>query len=139
MRFVDSSVFIAGANEGHERFADASAFLAGVRNKGDAMTSGHALAETYAVLTGMPRPYRFSPDDAGAYVAYLASYLEVRTLTARDMARLIADLRTSTVSGGRTYDAVHARTAALAGAKAIITLNHKDFAGLEDGLAVDAP
>jgi predicted nucleic acid-binding protein len=139
MNFFDSNVLIAGAYEDHDRFKEARAVLDAVRERGGGLTSAHALAETFAILTTLPKPNRFSPDEASRYVCDAALFLKVVALEARSMLRLLAELARSSVAGGRVYDAVHARTAARAGATTIITWNERHFRGLEPRLKVAAP
>ncbi len=138
MRFFDSNVLVAGAFEDHDRFEDAQAILESARKKGDGATSAHALAETYAVLTGQSRN-RFPPDAASRYVDDVSSYLKVVALSGAEMVALLRNLGALGVAGGRVYDAIHARAAAKSGASRFVTWNRKDFAGLEPGLAIEAP
>lgn len=49
----------------HERHGDALAELATRRDRGETLVvAGHALIETYSVLTRMPVPFRLSPEGA---------------------------------------------------------------------------
>lgn len=139
MWFLDSNVLIAGAYEDHDRFEIASDILDAAKAGQLAMTSAHALAETYAILTSLPRPSRFSPDEASRYIGDVVVYLKISALGAKDMAQLLTGLAGSGVAGGRVYDAVHARTAVKAGADTIVTWNEKHFIGLEPDIKVKTP
>lgn len=139
MIFLDSNVLIAGANEEHENFAASDALIARVQREKSAVTSAHALLETYAVLTGQPKPKRFSPAQAVKYIARIAESVPPRALDGREVLALIDGLAGAGVAGGRVYDALHARTAAKAGAKTIVTWNEKHFVGLERGLEAMSP
>ncbi len=139
MWFLDSNVLIAGAYEDHDRFAVASDVLDAARGGEPAITSAHALAETFAILTSLPKPHRFSPDEASRYVGDLAEFLKIEGLAPNDMIALLKDLGGSGVAGGRVYDAVHARTAVKAGASVIVTWNEKHFIGLESGIEIRTP
>lgn len=139
MIFIDSNVLIAGANEDHDDFAASDALLTEVRNNKRALTAAHALVETYAVLTGQPKPKRFSPAQAVKYVARLAEFIPPYALETGDVLAFIDGLAGSGVAGGRVYDALHARTAAKAGARTIVTWNEKHFIGLDPSIEAMSP
>lgn len=76
----------------------------------EASLSGHALVETYAVLTRLPGDLRLAPDDA-------VRLLKVRfgrplLLSARAALRLPETLSRLGISGGAVYDALVALAAA---------------------------
>lgn len=60
-------------------------------------------------------------------------------LDPNDYAELIRNAPSRGIAGGRVYDALIPATAVKAGASAILTLNARDFAELEPGLAVLVP
>lgn len=139
MWFLDSNVLIAGAYEDHDRFDIASDILDEAKAGQPAMTSAHALAETYAILTSLPKPSRFSPDEASRYIGDVVAYLKITALGSKDMVALLTGLAGSGVAGGRVYDAVHACTAVKAGVDVIVTWNKKLFIGLEPDIKVTTP
>ena len=76
--------------------------------------SGHALAETYSVLTRLPGDLRMAPADAARLLN--ERFLEPLVLgsqVARRLARVLADLG---VAGGAVYDALVALAAVEHGA-----------------------
>lgn len=95
-------------------------------SKRDAITSAHALAETYATLSGDPR-LRISPSDASQLVEDLANALTVHPFELTDYRALISAAPLKGVRGGAIYDALHAQTARLAGCQEIHTLNVSHF------------
>lgn len=107
---ADTSVAIAAFAPWHERHRDADAALGD-----DARIVAHCVLETYSVLTRMPPPRR-----AGAGV--VARYLVTRfpeaplALDPAGFAALPERLAALGISGGATYDALIAHTAASAGA-----------------------
>lgn len=52
---------------------------------------------------------------------------------------VLASLPGKGVAGGRTYDALIARCAEIAGVGTLLTFNVRDFAGLVPGLEIVAP
>jgi predicted nucleic acid-binding protein len=70
----------------------------------DLVLSGHALAETYSVLTRLPGDIRLLPLDASSLLdARFGPALVLKAATARRLPRLLARLD---IAGGAVYDAV---------------------------------
>lgn len=98
-----------------------------------------ALVEAYAVLTRLPPPNRLAPPDALALLE--ANFFE-HPLVALDGASyrtLLGTAPARAVAGGRTYDAVIARCAVLAGAEVLLTFNERHFRGLAEGVEIVTP
>jgi toxin FitB len=77
--------------------------------------AGHALPETYSVLTRLPGDLRLAPDDA---VALLAARFEPPLVLSLDVASRIAEvLAERGVAGGAVYDGLVALAALEAGAE----------------------
>jgi predicted nucleic acid-binding protein len=71
--------------------------------------SGHAVAETYSVLTRLPGDLRVAPADAARLLhARFAAYLHVKARTAARLPQLLAE---HGVAGGAVYDALVALAA----------------------------
>lgn len=65
---------------------------------------GHALAETYAVLTRLPGDIRLAPDDAARLLTErFAAPLLLPSETAAELPRILAGLK---IAGAATYDAM---------------------------------
>jgi predicted nucleic acid-binding protein len=78
--FLDTSVLVAAFYGDHERHgASFQVFLRLTKDTG--CTAAHCLAETYAVVTGMPGKDRASPDEA---LLFLSDVRERLTLIALD-------------------------------------------------------
>jgi predicted nucleic acid-binding protein len=70
---------------------------------------GHALAETYAVLTRLPGDIRLTPADASRLLT--ARFASPLLLSAKAGRRLPETLSQRGIAGGATYDAMIALTA----------------------------
>ncbi len=100
----DSSVLIAALATWHARHADARGALGGVQG-----VIGHALVETFSVLTRLPAPYRIAAPDASAAIAGLPWPTVV--LPGSDVASLVTGAANMGLRGGAVYDALIAATA----------------------------
>lgn len=95
------------------------------------LTRSHALAETFAALTGNPQN-RIQADVAAALVEQLAKNLDFVDLTATEMLAALKSARKLGVRGGCVHDFFHAVAAEKCGAKKIVTLDKNDFVGLTE-------
>jgi predicted nucleic acid-binding protein len=139
VKFIDTSVLVAAAHQDHPFFELSHAFLAACK-RAETGLAAHGVVETYSALTRMPKPFGYVASEAAAYVARLVqSRLQVFALPEAEILELIAEAPDRGILGGRIYDALHARTAKQAGARAIVTWNTKHFAGLEMELRVETP
>lgn len=107
---ADTSVAVPLLVASHEAHATVAAWARG-RVLG---LSGHALAETYAVLTRLPGVARVAPADA---VTLIDDGFPLRLMMAPDLAREAhRELARRGVSGGATYDGLVALAARAHGA-----------------------
>ena len=95
------------------------------------VTRSHALAETFAALTGNPQN-RVDADVATTLIQQLADSLNFVDLTAAEMLAALKSARRLGVRGGRVHDLFHAVAAKKCGAKKILTLDKNDFTGLTE-------
>jgi predicted nucleic acid-binding protein len=102
---VDTSVAIALCVATHEAHAGVSRWWAGR----DVALSGHALAETYSVLTRLPGDLRLAPADAARLIA--ARFTKPLLVSAETAGRLPALLSELGIAGGAVYDALVALAA----------------------------
>ena len=126
---LDSSTLIAAMLPDHVHHAACHAWLSSAKAGAmEFVVAGHSLAEVYSVLTRLPRTPRISPSEAGQLVQdnILAS-AQIVVLTGRDYAVLVDDLARQSLGGGLVYDAIIARSAALAQVDRLVTLNVRDF------------
>ena len=130
-RFLDASVLVEACLAQSPKFAAADAL---VKTSG-AVTSAHALAETYATLSGDAR-LQINPDDAAQMVAELAQTLQVHALAAKPYVALIQDAPTKGIRGGSFFDAIHAQAARETHCVEIHTLNWRHFKHVAPDLTV---
>lgn len=83
--------------------------MVGWWNGRDVALSGHALVETYSVLTRLPDDLRLSPADAARLID--ARFVPPLLLGARIARRLPAVLSKAGIAGGAVYDALVALAA----------------------------
>jgi predicted nucleic acid-binding protein len=121
-RFLDTSVLVESCISGSPGFARADKLV----NQPGSVTSAHALAETYATLSGDPR-LKICPADAARMVDELAGLLSTFPFGTGDYRKLIATAPANGIRGGSIYDALHAQTARLAGCTEICSLNLSHF------------
>ena len=106
---ADSSVLVPAILASHE-FHDACHEAAGLIDA----AIGHALVETYAVLTRLPQPYTVAPAHASAAMRSYSG--EILMLPRDELMDSLDRFAGARVSGGATFDALIAATAAYHGA-----------------------
>ena len=106
---ADSSVLIPAILASHE-FHEACHESAGLVDS----AIGHALVETYAVLTRLPQPYTVPPAQASEALRSFSS--RIITLSPDELVDAIDRLAAARVTGGSSYDALIAVTATQHGA-----------------------
>jgi predicted nucleic acid-binding protein len=124
--YLDSSVLIAALVDSqphHEECADALA-TGGV-------TSAHALAEAYSILSGR---LRLDPQTVSEVLLHNTKKLKVVDLTAAEYSRLLAESPRNGIRGGAIFDALHVAAARKASAKRLLTLD-QDFYSFAPELA----
>ncbi len=108
---LDTSVAIALLVQTHREHAAVVRWWDGR----DVVLSGHALAETYSVLTRLPGDLRLAPADAARLLRERFGIpLVLRTPTARRIPEVLAELD---IAGGAVYDAIMALAAVEHGAQ----------------------
>jgi predicted nucleic acid-binding protein len=126
---LDSSCMVAAVCEWHQHYAAALAEIERRLDEGDRMAvPAHALAETYAVLTRLPSPYRLSPADAWYLIDenFVKSRIVV-ALAANTYQTVLRGVAKQSLGGGRTYDALIGECARQAKAEALLTFNRRHF------------
>jgi predicted nucleic acid-binding protein len=112
----DSSVLIAGFLPGHEFHAAAATSLIKVARAGRLL--GHAMAETYAVLTAPGAPHRAPAATVTQYLSQFTAH-EPFWLSGGQYADALAELERVGIEGGATYDALIGIAARTAGARLV--------------------
>lgn len=127
--FFDTSVLVAALVREHPRHERAFARLRRSRSGTDTMvTSGHNLAELFAVLTTLPVSPRITPGAAARLITEsVETHAEIVTLVAADYRETVRRLGDLGLSGGIVYDALACRAAVQANADILLTFNAKDF------------
>lgn len=132
----DSSVLVAGILKLHVHHQRAVGWLQDSQtSKIKGVVATHTLAETYSVLTRIPRPLRVSPAVALQLIEYnIFNHHQIVALDNNDYTALIHHLAKQDLAGGVTYDAVIACAAVKANIDHIITINYRDFARIYPAL-----
>ena len=99
-------------------------------------TDAHALAETFATLTGF---YKVPVAAAAELTLGLKSNLTVEALPLADYEKAIGEAQRRGVMGGGIYDSLHATFARRKGAKRIVTRNPSHFAHAAPDLEILTP
>ena len=115
---VDTSVAVAALDASHEAHEVCREAL--VRRR--PALAGHALFETFSVLTRLPAPFRLTPRSAVAVLD--EAFPERAWLSGDDHAELWAVLARSEVGGGAVYDALVGWAARAAG-RVLITRDRR--------------
>ena len=123
-RYWDTSALV---NALHDPRLEAKAL------ESDQWTRPHALSEAFSTLTGGRLGFKYTADDATALLKALTQGMYFVDLDNHETLVALGLARKRGVRGGRVHDWMHARAAKKAGAAVLVTDNHSDFAGLEDG------
>ena len=132
-RFLDTSVLVESCLGNSPRFSLADKLV----SDRHAVTSAHALAETYATLSADPR-LKIRPADAAQMVDDLADSLTVLSFDVAQYRELIGAAPENGIRGGSIYDALHAAIARQAGCTEIYTLNVTHFKHVAPDLKIVA-
>jgi len=133
MIFFDTSVLVTALVTelpNHERALDCLVKYS--RKKGDACTTTHVLAETYACLTSLPVKKRISPMDAKSLIEEsLVKNLEILPIDTQTYLSSIRRVSNLGMTSGIIYDALHLEMAESSGCTELLTYNLKDFRRLD--------
>ncbi|MDW8308722.1 MAG: PIN domain-containing protein [Verrucomicrobiales bacterium] len=133
MTFFDTGILVGAVLERHPEH---DACRAALENEAAALTNAHALAETFATLTGF---YKVPVAAATELVLGLKKRLRVESLTLGDYETAIREAHKRGVMGGGIYDALHATFARRRGAKRILTRNPAHFRHAAPDLEIISP
>lgn len=134
--FFDTSCLIAVFHKAHQAHEPLWAWYQHAGSEGsEAWTSSHALAEVFAVMTALPVRPRPTPRVVADLIReHTAQRLQVLSVGTRDVRWAIGRLAERSLSGGRIYDALHARAALRCRADKVLTLNRRHFSGIDADL-----
>jgi predicted nucleic acid-binding protein len=133
MTFLDTSVLVGAVLEKHPQHA---ACLRALEACANPISDAHALAETFATLTGF---YRVPAEAAAELTLGLRAVVRVQALSLANYATAISEARQRGIMGGGIYDSLHATFARRQGARRVITRNPGHFAHAAPEREVIAP
>lgn len=133
MTFLDTGILTGALLEAHPEHAGCREAL---EQSASPFTDAHALAETFATLTGF---YKVPTEIAAEMILSLTEQVEVEALTLSDYNTAISEARKRGVMGGGIYDSLHATFARRKGANCIITRNPSHFAHAAPELEILTP
>jgi len=133
MTFLDTGIMVGAVLRSHpEHVTCLSALEDSVRP----FTNAHALAETFATLTGF---YRVPTEVATALTLSLRDSIEVEALSLADYESAIREARSRGVMGGGIYDSLHATFARRKKAVHIVTRNPSHFQHVAPDIEILTP
>jgi predicted nucleic acid-binding protein len=133
MTFVDTGILVGVLLEKHPEHA---ACREALEQSEAPFTDAHALAETFATLSGF---YKVPVAAAAELTLSLKANLAVEALPLADYERAIGEAQRRGVMGGGIYDSLHATFARHKGAKRIVTRNPSHFAHAAPDLEILTP
>ena len=121
MTFLDTGIMVGAVLESHPEH---EVCLAAIEESMHPFTNAHALAETFATLTGF---YKVPTDVATELTLSLQDSLAVEALALTDYETAIREARSRGIMGGGIYDSLHATFARRKKAAQIVTRNPSHF------------
>jgi predicted nucleic acid-binding protein len=111
------------------------AALKALANSGDAFTSTHAIAETFATLTSGRLEVQLTPAEAAQVIdANVIRRLQIVDLGLSDYQQAMRHSQTVGARGGAIFDMLHLQAARRGAAKRILTINVRHFQIFAPGL-----
>jgi predicted nucleic acid-binding protein len=133
MTFLDTGILVGALLEQHP---DHATCLEAFAESQAPFTDAHALAETFATLTGF---YKVPVAIAAELTLSLKNSLAVEPLPLSDYETAIGEAQRRGVMGGGVYDSLHATFARRKGARRIITRNPSHFAHVAPDIEILTP
>jgi predicted nucleic acid-binding protein len=133
MTFLDTGILVGAVLKQHPEH---EACLEALEKFQDRFTDAHALAETFATLTGF---YKLPVAAAAELTLGLKSNLMVEPLLLADYETAIGEAERRGVMGGGIYDSLHSTFARRLGATRIVTRNPSHFAHTAPDLEILVP
>jgi len=133
MTFLDTGIMVGAVLKSHpEHLACLAALEVSVRP----FTNTHAMAETFATLTGF---YKVPTDVGTELTLSLRDSVAVEALELADYETAIREARSRGVMGGGIYDSVHATFARRKKAIQIVTRNPSHFQHVAPDIEILTP
>ncbi len=133
MTFLDTGILVGALLSSHPEHP---ACIAALEDSLRPFTNAHALAETFATLTGF---YKVPTDDATELALSLEDTIAVEALTLTDYETAIREARSRGVMGGGIYDSLHATFARRKKATRIVTRNPAHFQHVAPDMEILTP
>ena len=133
MTFLDTGILVGAVLQSHPEHA---ACLAALEDSAEPFTDAHALAETFATLTGF---YKVPTDAATELILNLRESVTVEALALVDYEIAIREARSRGVMGGGIYDSLHATFARRKKSVQIVTRNPSHFQHVAPDIEILTP
>ena len=133
MTFLDTGILAGAVLKSHPEHA---VCLAALEESARPFTNAHALAETFATLTGF---YRVPTEAAAELIMGLQDSITVEALTLPDHETAIREARGRGIMGGGIYDSLHATFARRKQAVRIVTRNPSHFQHVSPDIEILTP
>lgn len=133
MTFLDTGIMVGAVLNSHP---DHDICLAALEGSERPFTNAHALAESFATLTGF---YKVPVDAASELILSLRESIAAEALTLGDYETAIREARSRGVMGGGIYDSLHATFARRKKAVRIITRNPSHFQHVAPDIEILTP
>ncbi len=134
MTFLDTSVLVAAAQSQHAQHVQ-SATLIRSADRTNTACALHSFAETFSVLSGMPRPFRMPPAVALQVLRRFGERVRTVALTEEEYLATLESMASRGLMGGIVYDALLLRCARKVQATRVYSLNPGDFRIVDPELA----
>ena len=133
MTFLDTGIMVGAVLKSHPEHA---VCLGALEDSVRPFTDAHALAETFATLTGF---YKVPTGAAAALTLSLRDAVVVESLALADYETAIREARGRGVMGGGIYDSLHATFARRKKAVRIVTRNPSHFQHVAPDIEILTP
>ena len=132
MIYLDTSIIVPALPDAHPNHAICEPLISAP----DSVTSAHALAETFAVLT---KVYKFDGPTVATVLASLPAAVRVEPIATADYFDAMSDSKSRNIVGGRIYDALHCAVARRLKVDRVLTFNITDFTSVAPDLQIAMP
>ena len=133
MTFLDTGIMVGAVLESHPEH---EVCFAAIEESMHPFTNAHALAETFATLTGF---YKVPTDVATELTLSLQYSVAVEALALTDYETAIREARSRGIMGGGIYDSLHATFARRKKAAQIVTRNPSHFQHVAPDIEILTP
>lgn len=133
MTFLDTGIIVGAVLKSHPEHV---VCLAALEDSARPFTNAHALAETFATLTGF---FKVPTEAATELTLSLQNSITVEALALADYETAIREARSRGVMGGGIYDSLHATFARRKKAIQIVTRNPSHFQHVAPDIEILTP